>query len=113
MKAKNGYTLCRVGRMGRTHRIFSQKPEDMNITSCKDVLFYIPAGSKTCPECSAGSYQDNTGRTACKLCPVGKYQSNTGQSGCIACEAGTYQSTTGRNSFFCQSSKLDYRKVLF
>lgn len=39
MKAKNGYRLRRVGRMGRTHRIFSQKSEDMNITSCKDGYF--------------------------------------------------------------------------
>ena len=54
-----------------------------------------------CPNCVAGTYQDQTGTSSCIDCVAGKYSTTiaaTSSSMCIACGLGTFSTVVGANS---------------
>ena len=74
----------------------------------------------SCPECKAGTYQDqekqlacktdckagsyiNSDQTACTACPIGFFQSKDGRSECETCSKGTYSQQEKQTS--CKNCK--------
>ena len=64
--------------------------------NCTAGKYQNQTGQTTCNVCEAGKYQDEDGQTTCKNCPQGKYQNQTGQTTCIDCLPNTYQDDTGK-----------------
>jgi hypothetical protein len=48
-----------------------------------------------CQNCSAGSYNNESGLTFCSTCPIGTYSSSSGRSTCLLCAPGAYTSNAG------------------
>ena len=92
-----------------TYSSFSASNSSADRASCFDA----PAGSYSegtytlngqtivaisATQCSAGTWQDQTGQTSCKWSDFGYYVGSTGQTEQTPCEAGTYTSSSPRSS---------------
>jgi len=84
-------TKCPVGYQG--------KGDVENRTSLENSCEPCPIGQynaiegKDCVTCSAGTYQDETGKAQCKPCPTGtttSFLGATDESQCVRCGAGEY-----------------------
>ena len=92
-----------------TYSSFSASNSSADRASCFDA----PAGSYSegtytlngqtivaisATQCSAGTWQDQTGQTSCKWSDFGYYVGSTGQTEQTPCEAGTYTSSSPRSA---------------
>ena len=65
---------------------------------CSAGTYQDQSGQTSCKDCAAGRYQDQSGRTSCKDCAAGRYREQSGWTSCKYCAAGQFQDQLGQTS---------------